>query len=261
MTDHSQDELTKLDAELAELMGSEHKDRSRTNLVMGLVAFFLVATLATVFGYAAWAGMFSARAPQTAEERQLSALEALTKSKPTDAAAWADYARGLIGVQQYDTAKSVIAKGSVLTSGAPIVMVQEVRLLNATGDPKGAIAAGDAVVAKLQKFRAVTLADLKSKGITGFVTLPETEAMLEVTVLEGEIHFKAKEWAPAIASLTLALAEDPTASDVLTIRGETYRAMGKPDLARADYRTALKYLPDYAPAKAGLDALAKGSGK
>lgn len=261
MTDSRQEELTKLDAEIAELVGGEHKNRSRTNLVLGLVVFFLIATLATVFGYAVWSGMFSARAPQTAEERQLYALEALTKSKPTDAAAWADYVRALIGVQQYDTAKSALARASVLTSGAPLVETQQVRLLNATGDPKGAVKAADAVIAKVQKLRADTLAKLSQSGITGVVTPPETEAMVEVTLLKGQILYKAKDWSGAIDALTLTLKEDPTASDVLTIRGDAYRTAGKADLARADYNGALKYLPDFAPAKAGLEALAKGSSK
>ena len=51
------------------------------------------------------------------------------------------------------------------------------------------------------------------------------------------------------------LKEQPTAADVLVKRGTTKVEVGDEKGAEADFRAALKFIPDYQPALDGLEQI------
>lgn len=88
------------------------------------------------------------------------------------------------------------------------------------------------------------------------IQMNEPESMqpvqIQLDLVKAQALVKLGDWKGSAEALTAALTLAPRSADVLVLRAVTYRQMGDLDKARADYKTALEFVPDYQPAIDGL---------
>lgn len=228
---------------------------------LGIAVFVVAGSMAALFGYVVYAGLFSPQPPRTAEERQITVLANLVVTKPKDPAVWADYVQALIDAKQYSKAEAAIARARSLIKSVPEVDLQEARMRYLRGDAAAAMKELDDIVDGINAARKAEMEALAAKGVTGVVTRLDSDALVKALVFKASILGDKGDVKGQIAALTLALLETPSMADVLVIRGDLYLKSGQKDLAEKDYRSALEFVPDYAPAKAGLAKLGKDASK
>ena len=205
-------------------------------------------------GYILISGVLVPSAPRTATERQLRSFEAAVEEAPTNEQAHADYARALIGSEQYATAARVIEYGIDAVGVTPALLVEQARLAYATDDDS-ALGILDQAYAALEQEREAVAAERAERGITGSFADASSATYIEAALLEAAIHVKAGNRQLAIDAYTKALDENDTMADVLVLRGESFVAIGVTENARADFERALEFAPDYEPAIEAFEAL------
>lgn len=216
-----------------------------------LVGFVLVLTAGAYLVYFA---VTHQGLPQTVAERAVRDQELAHREDPADPVKGAAYARVLIETGRLDQAERVLARyRSVETTEArAAVAVQQVRLLLARGDAEAALDAVKGARSAVEALRALRKEQLKSRGISFEPGMPE---QIELGLLWADAAEKSGKLETAVEALSWVLEANGTAADVLTRRGELFVRLGKKDQARADFEKALKMLPDYEPAKKGLESL------
>jgi tetratricopeptide (TPR) repeat protein len=228
-----------------------------------IVAIISVVVLVLTLGlWIVATGIFNPPAPRTYHERQIDLLEQVVRQKPKVARAWADWARALIAAKQYSAAERVISQGEkAVGKDTPDLNLERGRLLMA----RGKITEAETQLAKALKITQTLRAkELKRMEAMGIVPDPQTVAsdvMEAITTLQGDLYASQKKWPEAVKAYTLALVEDPQAADTLVKRGAVYIELDEPKKAKADFQTALTYIPDFAPALTGLERLEKGTTK
>jgi len=80
----------------------------------------------------------------------------------------------------------------------------------------------------------------------------QTQGPSQLILLKAQALARLQDWKGSLAMLTEALKIEPRSADILVIRAVTYRQLGDLDKARADYKLALSFIPDYQPAIDGL---------
>ncbi|MGB4593726.1 MAG: tetratricopeptide repeat protein [Coriobacteriia bacterium] len=219
-----------------------------------IVAILLVLILVlTAVVYLVYTGVSANRMPRTLAEMQLKDYEQQFLATPGDPEAVARYARQLIEAKRYSRARSVIAtfRSSEPTADASVI-VEEARLANATGSPDEALAILDTAIDAAAAQRDTKQKELEAKGV---YVRPDAPALVDAALLKSQILDAQGDTEGAIEVLTLALKEDATMADILVWRGDLEAKSGDTESARADYNAALKMIPDYAPALAGLKAI------
>ena len=232
----------------------EERPGTAERLVLAAV-LVLSAVLATGVAFVLATGLLGSDAPRTAIERRLLTMENTILESPGDESAHADYAGALIVARQYSTAEQVIARGLELIPDSPAIMLRMAQLARATGDDAGALVAVVEVYTAVERVRTETLADLEERGITGTLTLPGSDELVEASLLEGAIHADSGDIEARVAAYDRALAEDPSMADVLAMRGAALAELGRQVEAHADFEAALEFVPGYEPALAGLASL------
>lgn len=241
--------------------GVEPKGTSRTNQLLGYAVFALVVVLLTGFLYVVYTGLLAPQAPRTAAERDLAYLQGMTQNAPSAPEGWAAYAQRLIDTQQYAEADRVIHVGlSKVATDSPI-LVQQARLLALQSQPDQAISILAKALDHIDKDRAALALALAKRGITGTTVPIERDVAIEAAILKARLLVGQAKFKDALAAFDRALSEDPTMSDMLTLRGETHLKLGEKDKARKDFQAALQYSPDFAPAKADLSKLGTETSK
>lgn len=226
-------------------------------LMMGIV-IALVAVLATL-GYGIYAVTQKAKAPRTLAERQLMLYESLVKGGQTDPKIWSGYAAVLVDTKQYALAEQVIDRGIKAAKNDSSILLQRARLHDARGQQDLALKDIQDTLAAVDAEEKVELKALQEKGVK--MPLGVNDATIGALVLRAGIYERLLKWSDAATAYTAALKEDPTMSDILVMRGAAYVELDQPDKARADFTSALKMAPDYAPALQGLERLKKETGK
>lgn len=219
-----------------------------TRLVVAILVVLVLVL--TVVAYLVYTGISADRMPRTLAETRLRDFEQKFLAAPGDATAVAQYARQLIEVERFSRARSVIAtfRSSESTADAAVI-VEEARLANATGSPEKALTILDAAIKAAQVQRDAKQKDLERKGV---YVRPEAPELIDAALLKAEILEARGDGEGTIEALSVALEEIPTMADVLVWRGDLEEKSGDVKSARADYQAALKMIPDYAPALAGL---------
>jgi tetratricopeptide (TPR) repeat protein len=67
--------------------------------------------------------------------------------------------------------------------------------------------------------------------------LPSTHL---IPLMRGEMALRAGQWQQAIDDFSRVLVEQPAFQDIRYYRGRAYEQIGRPDLAAADYRSAIQ---------------------
>lgn len=228
------------------------EDPAVKRLVIAVLAGFVLVL--TAGAYLVYFAITHQGLPQTVTDRAVRDQELAYREDPADPVKGAAYARVLIETGRLDQAERVLARyrGTETTEAKAAVAVQEIRLLLARGDAEAALDAVKGAKSAVEALRTLRREQLRSRGISFEPGMPE---QVELGLLWADAAEKSSKLEAAVEALTWVLEEDGTAADVLTRRGELLVRLGKKDQARADFEKALKMLPDYEPAKKGLESL------
>jgi tetratricopeptide (TPR) repeat protein len=224
--------------------------------LLGFAIVFLVISILSVVLYGLLAGVLNAPAPRTLVEASAAQAEAQLAKTPGSGRAWAALAasRWASGdragaYRALEEAASVVTDHSIL-----FVHTAELDFLLAEGRNEEAHEKAVEYVKAEEEYRVKEAAELLSRGIKqteGYFDYGET---VRLYVLKAAIEGNLEKWEDAVKTLDFALKLDDKAADVITLRGWAKLQSGDAEGAAADFRQALKYIPDYASAKEGLDA-------
>jgi tetratricopeptide (TPR) repeat protein len=215
----------------------------------GVIVFWLVSVLsALLFGL-----LTPPSSPRTAAERDLGVLAAQVQSGKANSATYARYVDTLIRADQLSRAQAALDEALRTTkTDRSYLLSEQAQLALARKDYRGAVTSADKAMAEAQKeltaFIAKNVANNR-KPLAG-AQLPDsyqTAALAKAEALVG-----SKDSAAAIKAFGVYLAQQPTDSDILVQRATVEAEVGDKKAAEADYRAALKYVPDYQPALDGL---------
>jgi predicted Zn-dependent protease len=198
-------------------------------------------------------GMISPNhAPRTEAEAQLASLGAVVQSGKATTQQYAQYVAALISAEEYDKAQQSLNQGFKSTKAdTSYLYAQQADLLLAEKDYKGAASTADTAMATAQKEFAAQKADLKKNNMNATAAaLPDS--FTDAALTKANALLATKDYAGAVQAFDLYIAQSPTDSDVLTQRADAKIQTGDKNGAAADFRDALKYVPDYQPAIDGL---------
>lgn len=212
------------------------------------VALLLIVVLLVTTGSLVLFLMSLREAPRTVAERNLSAAESAVHDRPNDADSWSALVYAYSQAKRYDDAIAAAEKGRSLTK-ADVLLVAEADVLRSAGRFKDAVAEYNRAAKAIESAQSDAIAARKKMGI--FVPLSDT-TMTRVYFGRAISLHALGDVKPAIADLEKAVALAPEQAYLFVTLGDYYaetRANGK---AKAAYRNALRYVPDYPEALAGL---------
>ena len=214
-----------------------------------VIIFWLVGILsAMMFGLLA-----PAKAPRTEAESELLTLSATVQSGKANSQTYAQYVGVLIDAGQLSKAQQALDQAmKTAKTDTSYLYAQQAALLLAQKDYSGAVAAaGKAQTLASAELKAIEDTNLKNnrKAKAGAI-MPTSYS--DAALTKARALLITKDYAGAIKAFDQSLAQDPTDSDVLVQRGLTKIQVGDKKGAEADFRAALKFIPDYQPALDGL---------
>jgi tetratricopeptide (TPR) repeat protein len=220
-----------------------------TLAIIIVVIFWLVSMLsAMMFGV-----IMPPKTPRTAAERDLSVLTAEVDTGRASTQTYARYIGALIRAGQLSKAQSALDQSmKVAKTDKSYLLAEQTQLLLVRKDYKGTASAADKAMAEAEKeLKAFMDNNVKNnRRATAGAVMPtsySTAALAKASALVA-----SEDFAGAIKAFDAALAQDPSGSDVLVARAHAKAKVGDKNGAEADYRAALKYIPDYKPALDGL---------
>jgi len=223
-------------------------------VVRGMVwaAFAVVVLfLASVVG-ALFFGVLNSPAPRTAAERAVDFAGGAVNGGDHSAKALADYVNALIDVGQFGKAQGIIdnAPATARNTRTGDLEVAQARLLYARKDYAGAIAAADKAAKGIKVIYDI---DVKKKGDTNYAKAYGLDAnYYDAFLIKGLAQQDSGDHKGAIASFTTYLEKNSMESNVIVDRAESKLALGDTAGAKADFKDALKYVPDMQRALDGL---------
>lgn len=220
--------------------------RAMAFFAFGLVVLYLVTVISALL-----TGIIGSSEPRTQLERDVQLYERLTRQNPKDVSAWQQYAFTLIEGERYSTAEEVLgrAQQSVSESSTMGFTTARAQLEFKRQSYDAAIKQCDVVQAKLTAYYQ---AQRTKPGTPEYLGAPVNENYYTSLVIEAEARAAKKDIDGAIKTLDIILKDQPRAADVLSRRGDLKATAGDKKGAEADFREALKYLPDDPAALAGL---------
>lgn len=233
----------------------ETKTDSLTRWMLIGAGFMLLAVIGLV-AYALASGVFTNTAPRTAAEYQLAATaEAIAKS-PGSGTPYAQRAETLYKLGRVSDAFEVLDAGEaavgektpdilfVLRARA-MLLNQEERFADAEEVGNRAMDLNDAYVK--QQIEANT-----AKGLVSGVGTVDQRAGVDIALQLAAALAAQEKWEEAVTAYSYALAWEPAAGDILTLRGWAYVSMSADASATLDFNEALRFLPNDPSALAGL---------
>lgn len=237
----------------------------RTTRTMFFAVLGLVVALLSVLVYGLFAGILRPAAPRTAFEYALKRAERQIELKPGNGQYWAELAMLKYNAGDERGGWATIRQARKKVKDATLVYVNnaEVAFLVAEKDYEKAIEVGKKALAFDAEQRAKIAQEYARKGIK--IPIEKLKGMNATTVqlsgLMGRAYFETKNYDKALESYDRCLLLDPGAADLLTARGYVHLAKKDYDKAVADFEQALKFIPDYEPAKLGLEQAKKAQKK
>jgi tetratricopeptide (TPR) repeat protein len=233
---------------------SVETDRVTTALLWIVAgATMMVIALAA---YVWMTGVFGSTAPRTAEENSLAVTANMIRAKPTDGSAYAIRAETLYGLGRKTEAFQVLDQGEKAVAGQNPALLYVLRsrtsLLNAEGRYAEAEKAGLKAMSASDDYLVRQGAKLSAAGVTGIGGNLQTRMTIDTSIQLAAAYMGQQKWAKAIEMYNYAVKLDPTAGDIITLRGYAYLAAGDKAKAKADFEQTLKYLPGDPQATAGL---------
>ncbi len=220
-----------------------------TLAIFGVIIIWLVGVISALM-----LGVFAQpTAPRTAAERDLMALGGTVQSGKATPQEYAYYVNVLIRAGQLSKAQQALDQALRTTkTDKSYLYAQQAQLDLTQQDYKGTVATADKAIAEakneLKAFMDANVAANRKRTAGVVVPTSYTDAALA----KAQALVASKDYAGAIKAFDLYLAEQPTDSDVLVARGTAKIQVGDKKGAEADFRAALKYIPDYQPALDGL---------
>lgn len=216
--------------------------------VLGVV----IAVLALV-AWLVYAVLVPPTQPRTMVERNMLQLEQIVKQQPHNGKAWGDWAAALMDAGQYFKAGRVIDDGLESSEQTAPLLLRRGQLAHLQGRDEEALDSAMQAIVAARAFRDKAVEESRRKGVTA-PPAPSDE-IIDAQLLRGEILVSLKEYDEAVKAYTGALDEQPRLSDVLALRGDAYAKLGDKDRAVSDFKDALRFDPENAPAIKGLEAL------
>lgn len=231
--------------------------RDSVNRTLGYVIIGLVVVGLTGVLYVLLAGIVNPPSPRTLTETELVIAEAGVRTSPQSGDAWSDYVGTLTRLERYREAESQLEKGRKQLKGQNLLKINlaGVDLYGKMADNEKSLKLAEQCVEDYKKLEAEQIKTEAAKGITVAREQVAPKVATKVYFTAARAAARSEKWKVATTYLTEALFYDPLGSDILVARGDMYAKMGESDKARADFEKALEYIPDYAPAKQGLDKL------
>lgn len=195
-------------------------------------------------------------APRSAAERDIERYRAAVAEQPELLGNYVKLAYAYAIAGRYDDATETITIAEQMTK-APAIEVQLARaeIERAAGRAEDAIATYDKVVKMAEDEYAAQAEELKRQQI---VFQPPNSTLAAALKGRGMAKWDAGDQAGAIADLDAALNIEPTDAATMVVIGGYYAESGDTSTAAAAYRRALRFVPDYPEALAGLRALGMG---
>lgn len=238
---------------------AEEVDRPTRWLIWAVsaVALFLVALIA----YGLVSGSLSERAPATREEDALASTAAAIAADPADGMQYAIRAETLYSLGKTDQAFEVLDQGEKAVAGENPALLYILRartaILNQEGEFKEAVEVGTRAMTASDDYLAKQGLALAQKGVTGISGNMKVTASVDTAIQVAAAYMGVKDYDKALELYDYALRLEPTAGDILALRGWAYLDAGKEAEAKADFEQVLQYLPDDESALSGLEQLSK----
>jgi tetratricopeptide (TPR) repeat protein len=229
---------------------------SRAAMFLSGAILLIIVSAMSAFVYLYLTGVIDPPAPRTAIEARLEVIETYIQESPKNGKVWADYVLAHSTLSRYADAESAWQEARKELAELPDELIQAelawAQSLVLQARPEEAIEQADYVIEMDPK--AVEALG-KKNPMMAEMNLVETGILGPAWVVKGNAAVALGEWQDAVDAYTVALEHDPRAADLMTLRAAAYYELGEHDLARADAREALKFLPDDPRAKTVLDLL------
>jgi tetratricopeptide (TPR) repeat protein len=226
-----------------------------TRALLWGVGFLLLTTVA-VIAYALATGVFGNQVPQTAEEYRLVTTAAAIAADPTNGVAYATRAETLYKLGRVNDAFEVLDQGEqAIGDSAPnILFLLRTRMMLLNQEERFAEAEelGVRAMELNNDYVARQIEANTAKGIVSGIATIDQRAGVAIALQNAAALTAQEKWEDALPYYNYALAWQPSAADIMTLRGWAYVEMGAEASATIDFNQALEFLPDDPSALAGL---------
>lgn len=227
---------------------------------LGYVIVALIVVGLSGVLYVLLAGGVLDRSAGTFPEAQLNAAKFAVEANSGDGDAWSDYITVLSDLKRYSEAERQLENGRKVLKGVNLLKIElaAVDMYGAQGENKKSLTLAKKCVEDYKKLELEQIKTEAAKGITVRPVNVAPDIATRTYLTAARAAGRLENWEAVIGYFTNSLKYDPLAADTLTRRGNVYLELGEKEKAIADFRAALKYIPDYAPAKAGLKKAGEG---
>jgi len=228
---------------------------------MGLAAVALVILYLLAIVSALYFGLIGNTAPRTIQERDLTRLELIADAPDATLDQMQTFVQALISDGQYVRAKQFIdrtnANKELDQTQGEYMLFCLAELQRAQGDYEAALESYNEVMTRT---KAAYDEEFENGGeFQNWALAYGLHDNYFMSALGKSIIYREQqEWASAIEAIDVFLMENPRQAGVLVDRAYIKRQLGDNEGAEADYREALRYIPDYPEALEGLEQIGVG---
>lgn len=221
-------------------------------LSIGLAAV-IVLFLSTILS-ALWVGVLGSDVPRTALERDLQAYAYQTEQGSVDPVVWRSYISALVDSGQLAKAQQVVETGLEVVDNRAGQDMQfaQTQVYFSSKKYDQAITEATKALGALDAYHQAQLDTENSPESKG---APISDNYWGILFLRARSYMELEDWKNSLADWDRYLDERGGDCDALVMRGNVKVELGDAKGAEEDYRTALKFIQDFAPAREGLKKL------
>lgn len=225
-------------------------------LVAGLVIFYLLAVISALYF-----GIIGNSAPRTIQERDITKLELTATAEGATLDQIQEFVLALIADKQYTRAERVIDETN---ANEDLDQTQGEYMLFCTAEMQRVKGEFDEALKTYDEVMTRTKAAYDEEYENGgefqnwALAYGLHDNYFASSLKKSMIYREQEEWDLALESINVFLMENPRQAGILVDRAYIKRQLGDDAGAEADYREALRYIPDYAEALEGLEQIGVG---
>lgn len=236
---------------------SETEGLDRPTQWLGWATVGVVLMLVSLVAFAFLSGVFVKDAPpRTAQEDALAATAASIAADPSSGAQYATRAEALYAVGSTTEAFAALDAGEKAVGGKNPALLYILRtrtaLLNREKRYADAEKTGQLAMKASDEYLKAQGVTLVNKGLVVNGGNTQTRVSVDTAIQVAEAYMGLKKYDKALELYTYALTLEPTAADIVAMRGWAYLEKGDKAKAKADFQVALEYMPDDPYATSGL---------